>query len=69
MQARRAACNAVNRELMMSSADLQLADGLVASAEENVPGEDAFSKSLPGSLEAAAVAVMEDAERRCACLT
>ncbi len=54
---------------MMCSVDLQLVDGGIISAEENVPGDAVFMDSLPGSLEAAAAAVMEDAERRCACLT
>ena len=59
----------MKRQLMMSPADLQLVDGGIICAEEDVPGEEVFKESLPGSLKAAAIAVMEDAERRCACVT
>jgi hypothetical protein len=46
---------------------MQLVDGRAAIVEVEVPGMAVLRESLPGSLDAAAAALFEDARQRCGC--
>ena len=51
---------------MLTMRAMQLVDGRFAVVEAEVPGMAVLQESLPGSLDAAALALAEDARQRCA---